>query len=419
MTRKNRSPRHRRARWWDLAVEAFRWRSGHRLRTALATSGIAIGILSLTLVSALIAGVDREIDRVVHRKLGSDVLLVRREPSELRTYQEWRRYRSRPPLTRRTLDRVRPLVATGRLGAMAAIPGPVRRRERTAEGVDIQGLTPEAAEILRTDLALGRWFLEGEDRHRTAVCVLGSDVRDGLFGDEDPIGRRIEVLGRRFQVIGVGAPEGAIFGSSQDNWIAVPLEALLAHTGRRQSLTFVYRPETEVGRDGGAEELRQAVRIARGLGPGEEDDFTLETAAELLGRWSALSGDVETIAATVAGVASLVGGLLIMNVLLMDLAQRRKEIGVRRSVGARRGDVLRQVLLEAAGLALAGGAVGLVLAGGIAGLLTLLSPVPVWLGPSVAARSLLVALLVGVLAGVLPARRAVRLDPIECLRSDL
>lgn len=406
-----------RARLRDLAAEGLRCRWASRRRSALAVSAIAVGILSLTLVSAVIDGLDQEVRSFVGNQLGEGVFLVRRAPSELRSFQDWKRYDRRQPLTLAQFRRLQPLTGpAAAAGAMGKTLAAIKVGSSTSEQVEIRGLSWEVPEILTAGLARGRWFSHGESASARPICVLGADVAEELFGDRDPLGESLHVLGRRFTVVGVAERQGELFGSSQDSFLAMPLSTFLNRVGRDVSLTFVFRALPDLDLETAQQQVRGLVRRVRRLDRGAGDDFTIESASDYQGLWSDLTGDISRIALTISAVASLVGGLVIMNVLLIDVARRKQEIGLRRSVGARRRDIMGQVLTESAGLTLIGGVAGLALGYVLAALLDLALPVETWISPSSMVRALAVSLAVGLAAGLMPALRAVRVDPIEALR---
>lgn len=402
--------------WLDLLRLAVEGRRADRTRTLLAVGGIAVGIFGLSLIGSVAAGLDSEVTQIVGRKLGGRVVLVRREPSELRTWEEWKRFRSRPPFTAaQQVDLRRRLGGAAEVAAAGSRRATVRHRQRTLDEVEVRGWSCGMPEMVARPVATGRWFHAADDRRGGRVCVLGSDAAAALFPDRDPLGERLTLLGARYTVIGVAEAEGDILGASQDRWVVLPLEEWLARVGRKASLTAFVRPSSGATLAADRDEVRQAVRQVRGLAPGEADDFTLETAEDFLAAWSGLSRGARGVVTAVAAVAVLVGGLLISNVLLLDVVKRRLEMGVRRSVGARRRDVLRQVLVEALGLTLTGGLVG-ILAAALAALALARTVLPIAFDAGVVALGLGASAAVGLAAGMLPAWRAVRIEPIEAMR---
>lgn len=278
-------------------------------------------------------------------------------------------------------------------------------------------MTAEIPEILGRGLSAGRWFHAGDFSGGRPVCVLGADIATELFGAGEALGATVRVLGRRFTVVGVAERAGELFGASQDAWLAMPLPIFLRRVDQRVSLEIFVeaaadRPPTMVRR-----ELRELLRRVRRRAPGEADDFTIESAADYRELWGDVSGDASLIATAIAAIASLVGGLVILNVLLIDIASRRSEIGLRRSLGARHRDIFTQVVAEAVVLTVLGGAAGIVVGYTAAATLGSVLSLPIAVSGGSVARALTLALAVGLAAGLVPAARAVRLDPIAALRA--
>ena len=266
----------------------------------------------------------------------------------------------------------------GRGGGVGDRTGPPGELE--ADDVETRGVSRSVPEILDDRLAAGRWFTDAETEHARPVCVLGSETAATLFPGLDPIGRTVRVLGRRTTVVGVGEARGAILGSSQDDWLALPLATLLDREDERPSLTLYAAVAPGVALDLAREELRSRFRRVRRLAPDEDDDFVLEGASDYRELWRSVSGNAGAVALAVSAVATVVGGLIVMNVLLIDVTRRRREIGIRRSVGARRGEVVLQILLESALLTLGGAVLGLVVGAAVASLVGRFFPVSVFVG---------------------------------------
>jgi putative ABC transport system permease protein len=270
------------------------------------------------------------------------------------------------------------------------------------------------------DLALGRSYTEIEDTHSTPVAIVGSDVADNLLGAGDPLGKEIHVDGLPYTVIGVGEHQGKMLGMSLDNWVAIPLTSFLHTYGQNQSMTIY----VEAGGGGAVmqavqDELRVIMRTRRHLGPGTPDAFSIDSSATFTNLLSSVFDNFGAVIAAIASVSLVVGGIVIMNIMLVSVTERTREIGVRKALGARRSDILLQFLIESAILAAIGGLLGVGLGAAGAQAITLAvgfpSDVALW---SVLA-GLFVATAVGLFFGIYPAHKASALDPIAALRAEL
>jgi putative ABC transport system permease protein len=266
----------------------------------------------------------------------------------------------------------------------------------------------------------GRSFTEVEDEHSAHVAIVGCDIVDNMLGPGDPLGKEIRADGQPYTVIGVGECQGKIMGSSMDNWVAVPLTAFL-HTHGSNASIRVYADAGGGGEviDAASDELRVIMRARRHLAPGTPDTFSVDTSATFQNLLGKILNSFGAVVAAIAGVSLVVGGIVIMNIMLVSVTERTREIGVRKALGARRNDILLQFLIESATMALLGGVIGVILGITLAKVITLAvsfpSEVELW---SVLA-GLFVSTVVGVFFGVYPAHKAAQLDPITALRAEL
>jgi len=268
-------------------------------------------------------------------------------------------------------------------------------------------------------LADGRHFSEFEVSRSRSVAVIGHRVAEDLFPGQDPLGRKIKVRDRPFNVIGVVEEKGRLLGEDQDTFVAVPItsyQKIFGHRGRGRSLTIIAKAVHIDRVPQLMDEIRGAMRQRHRLRPSDEDDFEITTSEALLGLWDRIKNVMLSVLMLVVGISAVVAGIVIMNIMLVSVQERTREIGIRKAVGARRGDVLWQFLIEALTLSMTGGILGILLGYTLAALIANVSPLPyaaklwsVFLG-------LLLTVAVGVFFGIFPARRASQLDPVEALR---
>jgi putative ABC transport system permease protein len=274
-------------------------------------------------------------------------------------------------------------------------------------------------EMQNLDLAEGRSFTQADEEHASHVCVIGSDIEDNLLKGEDPLGKEIRVDGELYTIIGLAETQGKTLGQSQDNWVAVPLTTYQKTYGTATSVTIYMKagngaPAMEAASD----QARVIMRSIRHDSPGVDDSFTLETSNTLAGLLGTIMGYFGAVAVTLAAISLVVGGVVIMNIMLVSVTERTREIGVRKALGARRNDILLQFLLESATMAVVGGAFGVILGIAAAKTVTILLSFPSAIAIWSIFAGLIVAASVGLFFGVYPARKAADLDPIVALRSE-
>ena len=394
---------------WD-AIRA------NKMRSILTTLGIIIGIVTVTLMGTAIEGLNRAFMNSISF-IGADVFYVQREEWGPRSEEDWLAMQKRREITledchalERSLTLARaitPVAFTGRL---------VRYDKRSARGVTIVGATDQMILTGGITLGDGRFMSAAESDGARTVCVLGSQVATNLFPRETPLGKRVTIGQRPFEVIGVLEPQGTLFGNF-DNQVIIPIEQLMTSFVHSREVTMIQVKVSDVGdMDNAREELHTVMRRIRRLSPTQPDDFAINQQDQILSMVHRVTATIAAVGLSITGLSLFVGGIGIMNIMFVSVAERTREIGIRKAIGAKRRTILLQFLIEAAAICLIGGAIGL----GIAWPFTLLLGkfLPATLSPTIVSIALLVSLFTGVLSGFFPAWRAARMNPVDALRNE-
>ena len=395
------------------------------LRSLFTLLGVIVSVAFLVAVVAIIQGMNAFVqENVADAVVGRNAFQVRRTPLQVARYtdDEWRRVQRRPRIT--AADAAVVIGAIPDASAIAltsGYPTPMTDaiwRDRLVADVLIFGITPPYQDVQDYRFARGRPLSDLDVRGRRFVAVLGPEVADKLFGGVDPIGRTIRLGGEQFEIVGVTAPKGRVLGQSFDAFAFVPISTFESMFGPRQTTTVSVKMPTPALVPDAMARAEEAMRVAHRLRPGEENDFSVETAGALLDFWATLTRVLFAVVPAVVAIGIVVGGIVIMNIMLMAVSERTHEVGLRKSLGATRADIRRQFLAEAVVLSFAGGVVGVVLGWGFAALVAAASPLPARLSTWVVLLALGLGAGVGVVFGVYPATRAARLDPITAMRAE-
>ncbi|HZH31180.1 MAG TPA: ABC transporter permease [Pyrinomonadaceae bacterium] len=404
-----------------LALAAI-W--AHKLRSALTLLGMIIGVMAVVVVVSLIQGFNRYVDEKI-AGIGAKSFTIQR----FNIFEDFKDTDTIAAATRRnkdlTLDDFEYLkaraVLADKLGAGARPSrAAVKRGALILEEVPVDGTTANVAEIKATEIADGRFFTETENGTATRVAFLGADVASKLFPAGSPINEEISIAGLPYRVVGVAGAKGSVLGIPQDNFITIPLKTYGNNFGgfrNNRSLYFIATAKSDELFNDAVEEARQIMRVRRRLPANEKDNFGVMTPDAITGLRDRIFGSIFIVAIAVPAIALIIGGIVIMNIMLVSVTERTKEIGIRKALGARRGDILKQFLVEAVTLSAIGGATGVLLAW-IVGLVLTAFVFPTYLSIVAVVIAVTVSGGIGVLAGIIPAWTAARLDPIEALRSD-
>jgi len=398
-----------------LAVDSLR---AHKLRSFLTLLGVILAVAVLVVVMSFVAGMNVYVaDKIAN--LGANVFIVDRF-GIITSNDAWVKAQKRPLVTMDEFERLKENMKTAK--AVAALDDhnvDVRSGNEKMTGTDVMGVSPNYADVRSITIAEGRFVTQSDDDHRAEVVVIGSDVAAKLFPNVDPVGKAIRAETHEYQVIGVASPIGSAFGQSQDNFMIMPIHTFARELHRQRDwiAIFVQAPSAEM-MEATQDEARMLMRAWRHLPYDAPDNFALLGSDSIMRLWHDLTGTLAGAAVGIVSIFMVVGGIVIMNIMLASVTERTREIGIRRSLGARKKHILFQFMTESGMLAAMGGVIGLVTAYGFVLLIRALTFIPVEMQTSAIIISLVISTLIGLFFGIFPAMRAAKLDPIEALRAD-
>jgi putative ABC transport system permease protein len=400
-----------------LALQSL-WQN--KLRTVLTLLGVMIGVSSVIAVVTLVNGANTYVTTKFTR-YGADVFTVSRFPAIITSTKQYESIQKRKVILYDDYTYVRDnCTRCVGMGAQQTTVAKVTRETNSVTDTTIRGYTWQMPALQNLDIAEGRGFTSVDDEHASPVAIIGSDIRDNLFPGVDPLGLELRVDGMPYTVVGVAEKQGSTFGQSQDNWVGIPLTAFMKTYGTQKSVTiYVKAGSAGPALDAAGDEVRVLMRAKRHDAPGAPDSFELDINNTLVSFFSTVTHWFGAVAGAIAMIALVVGGIVIMNMMLVSVSERTREIGIRKALGARARDVRLQFLVESSAMALVGGFFGVMIGIGVAQLVTLLIGFPSTVALWSVLAGLFVATSVGVFFGVYPAHKAASLDPIVALRAEL
>jgi putative ABC transport system permease protein len=408
---------------WESFRVAFSSLRSNKLRAGLTLIGIIVGVSAVIAVVTIIKGLDQTVASTFSSQ-GSTVFSVSKRPQIITSREDFLRFNKRKDVTHEDGEAIARLCnLCWRTGFTANVPREtVKHADQKSDEVTLQAITISMFDINAINLDAGRFFSESEYAAGREACVVGSDILENLFGGAPPervIGQDVRIAGHAFEIVGVAEKKGKIFGFSRDNLIYIPYTAYQKIYGARNSLVVFIQAASAEQLTEVEDQVRSIMRNRRGRTYKDEDDgFALETQDVFLNLYGSATSNIYIVTIGVAAISLVVGGIVVMNIMLVSVTERTKEIGIRKAVGARQSDILRQFLIEAVTVTAIGGAIGVLTGFGLAYLISLLMGFPLLMSIGSAILGVGVSSLVGIISGLWPAWRAARLHPIDALRAE-
>jgi putative ABC transport system permease protein len=390
----------------------------NKLRSFMTVLGNIVAVTSIVTVVSLIQGMNAMVSQAIVTDVGADAFTIQRLPP-VRTAEDEERTRNNPLVTLAEANAIRRFgPAIGSVVAQAQRRGTIAYRDEVLGGVQIQGVTSDYLDFATFDAERGRMMSASEVERNQPVVLIGWDVAQKLFGEVSPLDKVIKIQGVHFRVVGVSERKGGVFGNSMDGFAVIPIGAHMKLFGTRQSLSLMVKPRSPALLPLAMDDATVALRVARRLKPREPDNFGIFTSDTLLGIYRQATAGIFAVLVGVVALSLLVGGIVIMNIMLMVVSERTREIGLRKALGAKRRDIMSQVLTESITLSVVGGIVGIALGAVFSTIISSLTPVPSSVELWSVALGVVITAAVGLFFGWMPARRAAMLDPIEALRRE-
>ena len=393
----------------------------NKLRSILTLLGVVIGVAAVIAVVTFVNGINGYVAEKVFN-LGADVFIIGKMPNVITDPDTFIEANKRKDITMEHYQAIADECTACKVvgAAIRNFTGKVVYGTENSTDTIVRGWTPSMQPIYDLDVVMGRPLNDSDENNASQVVVIGQDIRENLMAGTDPLGKEIKVDGHMYTVIGVGKKEGKTLGQSRDNYVIMPISTWFKAYGSHNSVS-IWAKGFDVGApmEQAIDQSRVILRARRHDLLGEKDSFVIETNSSFLSLWADLSGTFFIVMIVIASISLIVGGIVIMNIMLVSVTERTREIGIRKALGARPRDVMRQFLIESSTMALIGGLIGVLggigIAEGVTAAIGMPSAIKLW----AIAAGLLVSASVGIFFGVYPARKAAKLDPIVALRFEL
>jgi putative ABC transport system permease protein len=411
------------ALWEALRVALASLRS-NKLRTALTLVGIIVGVSAVIAVVTIIKGLDKTVATTFSSQ-GSTVFTVSKHPRVITSREDFIKFNRRKDVTREDAEAIFRLCSScWKSGIAVSSVEIVKHKDQKSDSVVIRGVAPTAMfDIDAVSIDAGRFWTESEGERAREICIVGADIVENLFGGIAPdrvVGQAVSIAGRPYQILGVLQPLGKIFGNSRDNIIYIPYSTFQKSFGARDSLVVFIQTASAEQLEETQDQVRTIMRNRRGrvFTEGEDEGFSIESSDVFIDLYGKATSNIYIVTYLVAGVSLFVGGIVVMNIMLVSVTERTKEIGIRKALGARRKDILTQFLIESVTVTAVGGAIGVLTGFGLAYIISALIGFPLLISIASVLLGVGVSSIVGIVSGLWPAWRAARLHPIEALRAE-
>ncbi|RLG10082.1 hypothetical protein DRN73_08795 [Candidatus Pacearchaeota archaeon] len=414
--------------FWELLKESWRSLASHKTRSFLTTLGVVVAVSSVIAMASIIEGINNYAYKLFGGMGANLIYIEKYEWTLTATRGWWKKFRGRKDFTLEDGKAIEKLECVEKVYPqfLILVPRRVGYKNQKVDLSKVVGVVPGAIKIHGFDLDKGRDILNTDLIYRRRVCVIGSSVARTLFKDENPLGKFIKLGKYRFEIVGVLASQGKVLGQDVDNVMFIPLNtamALYKRPSRRalwasifQTLSFVAKVRQGYSIEKAMEEIETLLRERRGVPFNEDNDFSLNTSEKLVSMYNKLTRGIFLAMIGITSLALIVGGIGIMNIMLVSVRERTREIGIRMAIGARRRDILMQFLAESVALTFSGGLIGLLVGGVIAYIVSVLTPLPAKISPPVVLLAIFIAIITGVIFGIYPANVASKMNPVEALR---